>query len=395
MQKLEQQYLPKGVRLLNDNILSSLLRSPLEYVIVNKDGKQVDSSQLSLDGLAAEDFKPKKDEDYLQAKFRALSARYLGESGFFLDFSKEGVLKASVGLMLPETLGGRRRKYLKFVRDHSLSVDDIIGFISGAQWSESDSGLSAPGINVDVSIDMLLAPRQARQLLSEPPLVESVSVLVAYSVERSHPDMSGWEFYAMLGREIDGQIVRFIVTEILDYRHLGLVDEGADEEADHLQANNDSTLDVQEMSTKNTEKIMDTLELQVVELQELLAPLGVKKIETADDLISATKKLAGDLAKTKSDKEALSEKAEKYDEVLAARRQEVKDMATKLDGDDAQPMHSAIDKMEWQELSAMAKSYSDKIAVKFKRSSQEETVDEEQQTMSASNGVDTSQYKIA
>src|SRR5690606_29131701 len=88
-----------------------------------------------------------------------------------------------------------------------------------------------PGINATYKIDALMNPRIARGLLMKPPAIHSTSMTVLFKFEYSHPDIATenrWRFFDLLGEEVDGEIVRLVVTEILEYWEASLVFQGAD-----------------------------------------------------------------------------------------------------------------------------------------------------------------------
>jgi hypothetical protein len=159
--------------------------------------------------------KPEKG-DYLNTIFRAISRTYI--KGYAIDLRAEGVLEAAVPMF----------EGLKLFRNHIMLTENIIGHVPKGWWDASDQ-FDAPGINVNPRLDIVLGWQEARQLLSDPPLLDSVSIGFNFKYKRSHEEMNWWMFYEMLGREVDGEIVRFIVTEITNVRELSLVWSGADE----------------------------------------------------------------------------------------------------------------------------------------------------------------------
>ncbi len=148
------------------------LRMPVERV---GEMPRVERLQLQAASPASSDDLTPKESDYVRFKFRAISARYLGEEGYYLDFSRPGVLQASMPLMLPLSAGGTRRVHLKFHRNHSRRIEDVIGLVESNEWGDVTEKQSAPGINITVPIDIMLGPMEIRRLLSTPPLVDSVS----------------------------------------------------------------------------------------------------------------------------------------------------------------------------------------------------------------------------
>ena len=234
----------RNIQLITETRGRVILRAPGQHL-----GREIPGSNLSLAELqkqlqnapdSLEELIP-KETDYVSAKFRAISAAYLGPGGYYLDFSRPGVLQQALPMFLDQERGGTRSTVLKVHRNHSDRVEDIVGFVEAAWWDESGQ-FPAPGINVDNRIDWKIAPNEVRALLSTPPLIDSVSLDVAFSFEQSHPDMDFWTFWELLGREVDGEVVRLIVTEIHDIAHIALVWSGGDPNAKQIKEELNATL---------------------------------------------------------------------------------------------------------------------------------------------------------
>jgi hypothetical protein len=167
-----------------------------------------------------DDVKP-KETDYVFPLFRALSQTLI--TGHWIDFTKPGVLEESVPLLQGQTV---------FKNHDYEDVEKWLGVVNQAVWDPKGEGAGeVPGINVELKIDWKVNPIIARGLLMTPPAIHSVSVTVLTEWEYSHPQMaaeSKWKFYENLGEEIDGEIVRFIVTKIVGYWEISLVFQGAD-----------------------------------------------------------------------------------------------------------------------------------------------------------------------
>jgi hypothetical protein len=227
--------------------------------------------------------KPAKGE-YLNTIFRAISRTYI--KGYAIDLRMEGVLEAAVPMF----------EGLKLFRNHIMLTENIIGHVPKGWWDASDQ-FDAPGINVNPRLDTVLGWQEARQLLSDPPLLDSVSIGFNFKYKRSHEEMSWWMFYEMLGREVDGEIVRFIVTEITSVRELSLVWSGADELAkggvieiteelkEMLKAEG---VDVEDLTAEENEELnvgAQSLEPVEREVQELNQPETNQGGHTMSDLV--------------------------------------------------------------------------------------------------------------
>lgn len=163
-----------------------------------------------------------KDEEFIEPMFRLLSETIVSKNWNPTDFSQNGVLKASMKLLLGQTVNC----------DHETNIGNAIGAVSQVMWQESykDGHFTIPaGINGILKIDGKANPRIARGILMEPPSIHSNSVTVQFKWDKSHPGMEDSEFYQKLGTyDSKGEMVRRIVTEVVRYLETSLVSHGAD-----------------------------------------------------------------------------------------------------------------------------------------------------------------------
>lgn len=167
-----------------------------------------------------EDVMP-QDGDYISVDFRALSKVLV--PGHWIDWTRDNVLEESVPLLLGATV----------YPNHTFwDINGWLGSVSNVAWdAEGKAANGVPGINARYKIDALMNPRIARGLMMDPPAIHSTSMTVLFEFEYSHPDMAAedrWKFFRNLGEEIDGEIVRLIVTKINEYWEASLVFQGAD-----------------------------------------------------------------------------------------------------------------------------------------------------------------------
>lgn len=160
-------------------------------------------------------------DDYVTVRFRAISKSVI--PGHWIDWSKGDVLKSSVPKLLGQTV---------YPNHDFTDINNWLGSVSSVEWDDAgaESG-GVPGINAEYKIDALMNPRIARGLLMKPPAIHSTSMTVLFKYEYSHPEIAAenrHRFFDMLGEEVEGEIVRFIVTEILEYWEASLVFQGAD-----------------------------------------------------------------------------------------------------------------------------------------------------------------------
>lgn len=177
-----------------------------------------------------------KDGDYIYPLFRALSKELI--PGHWIDFSEGDVLEESVPLLFGQTV---------FKNHNFYDVERWLGAVNQSVWdAEGAATKGVPGINAELKIDWKVNPLIARGLLMKPPAVHSVSVTVLTEVEYSHPELaedSKWTFYDMLGEEVNGSVVRFIVKKILAYWEISLVFQGADMRAKGVDDVSDAARD--------------------------------------------------------------------------------------------------------------------------------------------------------
>ena len=152
-------------------------------------------------------------EDYITASCRALSKVIIPDR--FIDFTQGDILKKSAGMLKGATL----------YPNHRAFVENWLGVVTKSFWDEENN---PPGINADIKVDALANPRIARGMLMDPPALSRYSVTIFSEWEKSHSDLEDREFFDLLGSNVDGQMVRFIITKIKGYGELSLVWFGAD-----------------------------------------------------------------------------------------------------------------------------------------------------------------------
>lgn len=154
--------------------------------------------------------------------FRLLSETIVSKNWNPTDFGQNGVLKASMKMLLGQTVNC----------DHETNIGNAIGAVSQVMWQESykDGSFTIPaGINGILKIDGKANPRIARGILMEPPSIHSNSVTVQFKWDKSHPGMEDGEFYQKLGTyDSKGEMIRRVVTEVVRYMETSLVSHGAD-----------------------------------------------------------------------------------------------------------------------------------------------------------------------
>lgn len=169
-----------------------------------------------------------KPEDYIYVPFRMISATILGADTWkATDFSDEKILKGSLRLLENKPV---------YVNHNLSDVMNNVGVITAPRWQEKmkvGKDIIPAGINGMFKIDAKAHPQVARNLLSEPPSIQSDSVTIIYQYEPSHTFATDgkeddWEFERRIGTLVNGKMVRRMVTAIEDYIEVSLVSMGAD-----------------------------------------------------------------------------------------------------------------------------------------------------------------------
>lgn len=180
-------------------------------------------------GLKPEDIEP-KEEDFIYPTYRLLSSVII-HHGTPYDFTNEEMLKKSMGKLKSQTIYPM----------HETMLGNELGVVLQTEWQESymSGGVKVPaGINGVLKIDAKANPKIARGILMKPPSIHSASVGVIFKWEKSHTNLTDNEFYNLLGEKYtDGKLVRKVVSEIVFYKELSLVDLGADPYAQIIDAN--------------------------------------------------------------------------------------------------------------------------------------------------------------
>lgn len=202
---------------ITEKVEKVLEAASLYYWEPNRYGKAQDSVQVPAP--------PMGEDRYVFKDFRALSEIFLVNRG--LDFSRPGVLQKAV-----ELLNGK-----PIYANHDFSdIDNCRGVIAKTWWdAEGADSSGVPGINCQTMVDAFLNYRTACGIMQTPPSINAVSVTVLSEVEFSHPELvkdgTFWKYFL---EEVDGEIVRLIATEIIEFWELSFVMLGEDRLAKSL-----------------------------------------------------------------------------------------------------------------------------------------------------------------
>ncbi|MFQ3857145.1 hypothetical protein ACLK29_00820 [Leptospira kirschneri] len=201
--------LSSGVRLHTSGQGSVVLRSSGIFLATGK--KQAEQTQPQNPSQT--------DLPYVEFDFRMLSKAFI--ECYALDFSKDNVLKNATSLFIP-----------KIYKDHETFVENSIGAALNPTWDDTKDN---EGVNGRFRIFKKFGSSIIERLETDPPLLDSCSVGIQFTFVKSHPQLDN--FYWHLGEEIDGSIVRLVVTKILAVPEVSIVYAGADPNAKRLSLN--------------------------------------------------------------------------------------------------------------------------------------------------------------
>lgn len=197
-----------------------VLREKLERIT---DNSPTHHTALQKGGGEAADLPPSvaaSAEDFVEVTYRALSAAILADRP--IDFSNEKMLKRATRLLKCQTV----------FKDHDTSVDNWVGLVDNSYWDEETKGIP-PGINAELKLDIVKDPMTVRGVLQG--IIHSASVTVSFEWKPSHPKlMDDGTFFEKMGEEVDGELVRIVVTKIDRFLEISLVWQGADEYAKQI-----------------------------------------------------------------------------------------------------------------------------------------------------------------
>lgn len=327
---------------------------------------------------AAADVLPKA-EDYITVDFRAISKTVV--PGHWIDWSNGDVLKASVPKLLNQTV---------YPNHDFFDINNWLGAVSAVSWDEAgEQSGGVPGINATYKIDALMNPRIARGLLMKPPAIHSTSMTVLFKFEYSHPEIAAenrWRFFELLGEEVEGSIVRLVVTEIIEYWEASLVFQGADRLAKQQTDDDEDFADLSAKPAAGGDPPPNSNEEKTMKLTaEQKAELGIEF--DGDDvpeteILKAAESLSAKVKEFDQVKfDELSARAEAGDKLVEEKRAEVARLAKLAElgaeeGDLDPAIADTIKEAGVEKLQQLGTYYQKKAADKFPkvgRSSEEDS----------------------
>lgn len=328
---------------------------------------QPGSAEAINPGLTFNDVAP-QETDYIFPKFRALSAVLI--PGYFIDFSQGAVLKDSLPLLKEQTV----------YCDHIYwRTRGWVGAVNQVMWDEKPDIAGAPGINTEMKVDWRKAPDIARGLLMKPPAVRAVSCTVDFEWEASHPDLLEKRiFWMSLGEEVDGQIVRLIVTKILDYYEVSFVYKGANPGSNGLLPDDDEDPDEEFSAGGEPAKLSrPKAGLSLVEKETKKVKLTAEQKKRLDLEAHAGDEIADAIVLTAVDASitALEARASAATPIIDAARAEVLRLATLAEADKEGKLDATLSdiiaKADPSQLPGLQTLYAGKAEARFSRTCQD------------------------
>lgn len=320
-----------------------------------------------------------KPEDAILVNFRALSKVIV--PGHWLDWTKDGVLEAGVKLLQGATV---------YPNHQFWDINNALGSVSSAVWDAVGAEANGiPGINATYSIDALMNPKIARGLLWKPfPYIHSTSLTVLFEFEFSHPNLvEERRFWNLMGEEVDGEIVRLIVTKIVEIWEASLVFQGADRLAkkgkDDDEDFDDESLSAARLSLPaNSNEEKKTMKLTKEKKAELGIEFDGDDVPETEILKAAENLAAKHKPFAEVNLKELQKQAGQAETLLSSKRAEVKRLATIAElgaeeGDLDDVVSQSIDEADAEKLVKLETYYQKKAAGKFPkgRTSQENSAE--------------------
>ncbi|UPY79891.1 hypothetical protein FH581_017880 (plasmid) [Leptospira weilii] len=256
-EKKQLQYDSRGWATLDNGV--RLNRSGQGSVVLYASGAVLSGGgKLSTSTVSKESTSP--DLPYVEHDFRMLSKSLI--ECYALDFTKDNVLKSATSLFAT-----------KIYKDHETFVDNSIGAVINPIWNDEKDN---EGVNGTFRFFKKFASSIIDRLETDPPILDSCSVGIQFTFIKSHPYLEN--FYWHLGEEIEGSVVRLIITKIIAVTEVSIVCAGADPNAKKLSLNHfeDTSSDLGEEEPQ-TEKNMKLKAKLLLALGLSLESLGLEK----------------------------------------------------------------------------------------------------------------------
>ncbi|MBI4621050.1 MAG: hypothetical protein HY739_12965 [Desulfobacterales bacterium] len=289
---------------------------------------KVDEEEKTLEG-----------EEFLVKPFRFLSAALTPYR--YIDFREEGVLKTGVSLF----------DGLTVYANHNADVNQWKGYTQKPVWDEENE---PNGINGLMVLDRTVDANLARGV--EIGALRSASVTIWFEYKRSHPELRGFSDY--LGEEVDGEIVRFIVTRLIRAGEVSVVWEGEDPYAKAL---------VMGKSGKDFENLEDIIDQQggkdMKFSKEFLNVLGISDANREVEVQVMEARVREEIGKLNTQIESLKLDAEIGKKHLEEIRDKASTLYKALKGDAAKEnyIENVIKKADLETAQALVDEYQEGV----------------------------------
>jgi hypothetical protein len=196
---------------------------PVPAAIANRSEETAGTREAGTDGGA--DAAGEEEPGAVRATYRLISAvqawpqmGWLGPQ--LVDY---GYDDAAAIRKIPDLVNNRKRP-LPLMWNHSWDMRDKAGRVENARWEDSTD--IPPGVNGDLVVNPEFDRRAAVGIATGELDVTSSSVHC--DLTPSHPEMEWEDFVRLQGREVDGEIVRWLPVDTWDVFHHAMVPAGAD-----------------------------------------------------------------------------------------------------------------------------------------------------------------------
>ncbi len=310
------------------------------------------------------------EDRYVYKDFRALSQIFLSNRG--LDFSRPGVLKAATAMLVGKTV---------YANHDFRDIDNWRGVIAESFWDEAgEQSGGVPGINVRTKVDAFLNYRTACGLMMTPPAINSASVTVLSEVEFSHPELvKNGTFWDRFLEEVDGDVVRLIVTEIIEFWEMSFVFKGEDRLAKTLPDADGDAAATGAATTKSensaalsaSETVITEKKMKLKEEDKQLLGIALEGEEVPEQtVLDAALSLAKKQPMSATEIAELSLKAKQGEQLVGEKRAEVTRLAKLAElGSEEGTLNDVISKMigeaTVEDLVSLENLYRGKVGAKF------------------------------
>lgn len=162
-----------------------------------------------------------EDETHFFKAMRIISADIVGKGGWNCSYFSEEVLLEAIPLFA--------NAVLKF--DHHHSAKEAIGNVVDPFFSQKIGSVPS-GIDGLIRIKRVQSHLDLIQLLSDTPSpYQAISAGLQVEWEPSHTFEDEWQFWNLIGEQINGEYVCIVVTKIVAVNEVSIVDVAADPNA--------------------------------------------------------------------------------------------------------------------------------------------------------------------